>query len=57
MDGHRVMTVAEAAREGDLFVTVTGNKHVIIGEHLAAMKDGAIVANSGHFNAEIDIPR
>src|SRR5919205_865486 len=55
MDGHRVMPIAEAAREGDLFVTVTGDLKVISAEHLAAMKDGAIVANSGHFNAEIDI--
>ena len=55
MDGHRVMPIAEAAREGDLFVTVTGDLKVISGEHLAAMKDGAIVANAGHFNAEIDI--
>src|SRR5919204_416189 len=50
MDGHRVLPIAEAAREGDLFVTVTGDLKVISGEHLAAMKDGAIVANSGHFN-------
>jgi adenosylhomocysteinase len=56
MDGHRVMPIAEAAREGDLFVTVTGNLKVVTGDHLAAMKDGAIVANAGHFNAEIDIP-
>ncbi|HLI28082.1 MAG TPA: adenosylhomocysteinase [Chloroflexota bacterium] len=56
MDGHRVLPIAQAAREGDLFITVTGNKHVIAAEHLAAMKDGAIVANAGHFNAEIDIP-
>jgi adenosylhomocysteinase len=56
MDGHRVMPIAEAASQGDLFVTVTGDKNVLSGEHLAAMKDGAIVANSGHFNAEIDIP-
>jgi len=55
MDGHRVMPIADAAREGDLFVTVTGDLKVISGEHLAAMKDGAIVANAGHFNAEIDI--
>jgi len=55
MDGHRVMPIADAAREGDLFVTVTGDLKVISAEHLAAMKDGAIVANSGHFNAEIDI--
>jgi adenosylhomocysteinase len=56
MDGHRVMPIAEAATQGDLFITVTGDKNVLSGEHLAAMKDGAIVANSGHFNAEIDIP-
>lgn len=56
MDGQRVLPIADAAREGDLFVTVTGNKHVISGSHLASMKDGAIVANSGHFNAEIDLP-
>jgi adenosylhomocysteinase len=56
MDGHRVMPIAEAAREGDLFVTVTGNLNVISGDYLAAMKDGAIVANAGHFNDEIDIP-
>jgi adenosylhomocysteinase len=55
MDGHRVMPMAEAAREGDIFVTVTGDLKVISGAHMAAMKDGAIVANSGHFNAEIDI--
>jgi adenosylhomocysteinase len=55
MDGHRVMPIADAVREGDLFVTVTGDLKVISGAHLAAMKDGAIVANSGHFNAEIDI--
>jgi adenosylhomocysteinase len=56
MDGHRVMPIAEATQQGDLFITVTGDKNVLSGEHLAAMKDGAIVANSGHFNAEIDIP-
>jgi adenosylhomocysteinase len=55
MDGHRVMPILEAAREGDLFVSVTGDLKVISGEHMAAMKDGAVVANSGHFNAEIDI--
>ncbi len=48
--------MAEAARIGDVFVTVTGNKSVIRKEHFLAMKDGAIVANSGHFNVEIDIP-
>jgi adenosylhomocysteinase len=56
MDGYEVMTVISAAKKGDVFVTVTGDKNVIRGEHFAAMKDGAIVANSGHFNVEIDIP-
>lgn len=55
MDGFRVMPMAEAAPIGDLFVTVTGNKHVIRSEHFAAMKDGAIVCNSGHFDLEIDL--
>src|SRR5881398_3761004 len=48
MDGFRVMPMAEAAQIGDIFVTVTGNRHVIDGDHFAKMKDGAIVANSGH---------
>ncbi|HEX2694620.1 MAG TPA: adenosylhomocysteinase [Acidobacteriota bacterium] len=56
MDGFAVVTMAEAARIGDVFVTVTGNKSVIRKEHFLAMKNGAIVANSGHFNVEIDIP-
>jgi adenosylhomocysteinase len=56
MDGFSVMPMAEAARIGDVFVTVTGNKGVIGREHFLKMKDGAIVANSGHFNVEIDIP-
>ena len=56
MDGFRVMTMAEAAKIGDVFVTVTGNKDVIRQEHFLQMKNGAIVANSGHFNVEIDIP-
>ncbi|MBI2889694.1 MAG: adenosylhomocysteinase [Nitrospirae bacterium] len=56
MDGFRVMPMARAAREGDFFCTVTGNAHVIRREHFLQMKDGAIVANSGHFNIEIDIP-
>jgi adenosylhomocysteinase len=56
MDGFSVMPMAEAAKVGDLFITVTGNKNVIRGEHFKAMKDGAIVCNSGHFNVEIDIP-
>src|ERR1051326_2953737 len=56
MDGHRVMSMNEAAKIGDVFVTVTGNKNVLAREHFESMKDGAIVANSGHFNVEIDIP-
>jgi adenosylhomocysteinase len=56
MDGYRVMSMAEAARIGDIFVTVTGNKNVLAREHFDAMKNGAVVANSGHFNVEIDIP-
>jgi adenosylhomocysteinase len=55
MDGFRVMPMAEAAKEGDIFVTVTGNKHVIRSEHFDVMKDGAIVSNSGHFDIEIDL--
>ncbi len=55
MDGFRVMPMAEAAALGDIFITVTGNKHVIRAEHFAAMKDGAIVCNSGHFDIEIDL--
>lgn len=56
MDGFRVMPMEQAAAIGDFFVTVTGNIHVIRGEHFASMKDGAIVCNSGHFNVELDIP-
>ncbi len=56
MDGFQVMPMAEAARVGDLFVTLTGNKHVIRPEHVRRMKDRATIANSGHFNVEIDIP-
>lgn len=55
MDGFRVMPMAEAAPQGNLFVTVTGNKHVIRQEHFEVMRDGAIVANSGHFDIEIDL--
>lgn len=55
MDGFLVMPMSEAAKLGDFFVTVTGNIHVIRKEHFEVMKDGAIVANSGHFNVEIDI--
>src|SRR6185369_13607857 len=56
MDGYRVMSMTEAARIGDFFVTVTGNKNVIARDHFELMKNGAVVANSGHFNVEIDIP-
>ena len=56
MDGFRVLPMHEAARIGDVFITVSGNKSVISGEHFKVMKDGAVVANSGHFNVEIDIP-
>ncbi len=56
MDGYQVVSMAQAAPRGDLFITVTGNKSVLRREHFAAMKEGAIVANSGHFNVEIDIP-
>ncbi len=56
MDGFLVMPMKTAARKGDIFVTLTGNTTVIGEEHFRIMKDGAIVANSGHFNVEIDIP-
>ena len=56
MDGFEVMPMSSAAPLGDVFLTVTGNKSVIRGEHFRRMKDGAIVANAGHFNVEIDIP-
>ncbi len=55
MDGFRVMPMAQAAKEGDFFVTLTGDCNVIDREHLEAMKDGAIVANSGHFDSEINL--
>ncbi len=55
MDGFRVVPMEEAAREGDIFVTVTGNRDVLRREHFTVMKDGAIVANSGHFDVEIDL--
>jgi adenosylhomocysteinase len=55
MDGYRVMPIADAAKVGDMFVTVTGDINVIRKEHFLTMKDGAIVSNSGHFNVEIDI--
>ena len=56
MDGFRVMTMRDAAPIGDLFVTLTGDAHVIRKEHFVLMKDGAILANSGHFDIEIDLP-
>jgi adenosylhomocysteinase len=56
MDGFRVMPMSAAASLGDLFVTLTGNINVIRPEHFLAMKDGAIVANAGHFNVELDLP-
>jgi adenosylhomocysteinase len=55
MEGYRVAPMAEAARVGDVFVTLTGNVNVIRLEHMRAMKDGAVLANSGHFNVEIDL--
>jgi len=55
MDGFRVMPIGEAAAIGDIFVTVTGNRHVIDGEHFSRMKDGAIVCNSGHFDLELNL--
>ncbi|MGH3017429.1 MAG: adenosylhomocysteinase [Gaiellaceae bacterium] len=56
MEGFEVLPMAAAARTGDIFLTATGDKNVIAAEHLAAMKDGAILANTGHFNVEIEIP-
>src|ERR1700752_969204 len=56
MDGFRVMPMADGPKEGDVYITVTGNKNVIRGEHFEKMKGGAIVCNSGHFNVEIEIP-
>src|SRR5213082_1756330 len=55
MDGFRVMPIASAASNGDIFVTVTGNRHVIDRDHFAKMKDGAIVCNSGHFDLELNL--
>jgi len=56
MDGYEVLPMQEAAAVGDIFVTATGDKHVLRGEHFELMKDGAVLANTGHFNVEIDIP-
>ena len=55
MDGYMVMPIAEAAKVGAIFVTVTGDIHVLRREHFLEMKEGAIICNSGHFNVEIDI--
>jgi len=56
MDGFQIMPIKDAAKIGDIFVTVTGDINVIRREHFKVMKDGAIVSNSGHFNVELDIP-
>src|SRR3954468_21476664 len=56
MDGFEVLTMAEAAKVGDIFCTATGDKHVIARQHIEQMKDGAILCNTGHFDVEIDIP-
>jgi adenosylhomocysteinase len=56
MDGYTVLPMLEAARQGELFVTVTGNIHIVRKEHFAVMRDGAVICNSGHFNVELDIP-
>lgn len=56
MDGYRVLPMIEAAKIGNVFVTVTGNKGVLSKEHFEVMKDGAVICNSGHFNVEINIP-
>jgi adenosylhomocysteinase len=56
MDGFEVLPMEEAAAEGDVFITATGDKHVLRREHFEVMKDGAVLANTGHFNVEIDIP-
>ena len=55
MEGHDVMPMAEAAREGDVFVTTTGNRDVIVEDHFEVMQDGAVLANAGHFDVEIDV--
>ena len=56
MEGYRIMSMSEAARIGDIFITVTGNKSVLSRDQFQLMKDGAVMCNSGHFNVEIDIP-
>jgi adenosylhomocysteinase len=56
LDGHQVMPMARAAQVGDIFVSASGNKHVVTKRHFNAMKDGAIVCNCGHFDVELDLP-
>jgi adenosylhomocysteinase len=56
MDGFEVLSMGAAAKVGDIFCSATGDKHVVTREHMEQMKDGAILANTGHFNVEIDIP-
>ena len=56
MDGNLVMTIGEAAPWGDIFITATGDIHVIRAEHFKVMRDGAVVCNSGHFDVELDLP-
>ena len=56
MEGYRVMPIAEAAKEGDIFLTVTGDKHVVDIKHIMEMKDGAFLCNAGHFDHEVNIP-
>jgi adenosylhomocysteinase len=56
MDGYSVMPMSDAVKVGDVFITVTGNKHIVRREHFVAMKDGAIVCNSGHFDVELELP-
>jgi adenosylhomocysteinase len=55
LEGHRVLPMAQAAPIGDVFITVTGNRDVLTGEHFAAMRDGAVLANAGHFDVEVDV--
>ncbi|MDD3435559.1 MAG: adenosylhomocysteinase [Candidatus Gastranaerophilales bacterium] len=56
MEGYRIMPIAQAAKEGDIFITVTGNKHVVDVKHILSMKNGAFLANAGHFNYEVNVP-
>jgi adenosylhomocysteinase len=55
LDGHRVLPMAQAAATGDVFITVTGNRDVLSAEHFAVMRDGAVLANAGHFDVEVDV--